>query len=92
MDDAPPGAQRTLVEGRSLSTFPELGLAPLAKLLDVIFPTTCSSTAGASPPKQMVELPPGAQRILVVDRSVMQFPAFWLEPLAKLLELPDIAR
>mmetsp|Transcript_122528 Transcript_122528/g.194085 ORF Transcript_122528/g.194085 Transcript_122528/m.194085 type:complete len:100 (+) Transcript_122528:305-604(+) len=40
-EDSPPGAACTRVDGRSVRTFPEFGLAPEAKLLEVVVPT-CS--------------------------------------------------
>jgi len=44
----------------------------------------------ASQPNMTCEWPPGGAWIRVEDRSVMTFPAFWFEPVAKRLD--DVPR
>mmetsp|Transcript_68506 Transcript_68506/g.191039 ORF Transcript_68506/g.191039 Transcript_68506/m.191039 type:complete len:256 (-) Transcript_68506:392-1159(-) len=43
---------------------------------------TTASAREPSSPRQMVEAPPGAWCNVVLGRSVMEFPVFWLAPLA----------
>jgi len=78
--EAPPGAHRTPVLGRSASTLPPFGLEPWAKAFADILPLSVLGAAVTSTPRQSVESPPGAHRTGALGRSPSTLPLFGLEP------------
>jgi hypothetical protein len=74
MLDFPPGGAWSPVLDRSVSTFPQFWLEPVANLLEDAVEASGNSVPVM--PRQMLDFPPGGARMPVVGRSVMTFPQF----------------